>query len=67
MIVKVQVSITTTHTKRQVLVYNKARSIHQQFDADPPFYTFPLKSYWKAHVNKRSELVLDTMVSDKDW
>jgi hypothetical protein len=67
MIVKVQVSITTTHAKRQVLVYDKARSLHQQFDADPPFDTFPLKSYWKAHINKRSELVLDMMVSGRDW
>lgn len=67
MIVKVQISITTTHATRQVLVYDKSRSLHQQFDAVPPFDKFPLKSYWKAHVNKRDELVLDTMVSDKEW
>lgn len=68
MIVKVQNSITTTHGIRQILVYNKNRSIMQQFDADnDTLANLPLKSYWYAHVNKAGALVLDNEAPEQEW
>ena len=70
MIVKVQISLVTTKEKRQVLVYNKDRSITYEADATDDVIAlvgdFP-KAYFKAHLDEAGKIVLDGRVKDQNW
>lgn len=70
MIVKVQISIATTHPNRRVLIYNKDRSI--TYEADVTDEVLALveglpKTYFKAHLDRYKKLVLDERTKDQDW
>jgi hypothetical protein len=66
-IVKVQNSITTTGEKRQILIYNKDRSVINQSSVDAITKNFPLKSFWYAHIDERQYLVLDKPAPWQEW
>lgn len=67
MIVKVQNSITTTHQTQQILVYDEARTVFQQFPAEGELADMPLKSFWYAHIDKKKQLVLDRPAPEQEW
>lgn len=64
MIVKVQISLSTSETERQILVYNKSRTIMQQFaesEAEDVVKAMgkDLKGFFDAKLNKDGYLVLN--------
>jgi hypothetical protein len=69
-VVKVQQSIVTSETKRQVLVYNQDRSIMWQGDITPDLRKVlgdDLKSYWYATVMKDGNLRLERRTGWRTW
>lgn len=73
MIVKVQRSISTTHSNEQVLVYDKDGRF--EWTGDMPLdvadmferHGYPLKMYCRAHFNRKREIVIDRKVKDREW
>lgn len=68
-LVKVQVSLYTTESKPQILIYNEDHSIFFQGDMykglekrikEP-------KKFWWAHVSKKNMIVLDKPAPWQDW
>ena len=70
MIVKVQLSLMTTATKRRVFVYNRDQSIMFEGELTPEVECRvgdEPKSFWHAHLNKKKQIVLDKKAKWQDW
>jgi hypothetical protein len=69
-IIKLQVSIYTTESKSQVLIYNKDRSIFYQEDITPEIEDLmdgDKKAYFEAHIDETNKLVLDKQIDEQNW
>jgi hypothetical protein len=70
MIVKVQLSLNTSEATRQVLIYNKSRSILFEGLADSEVINAmngEPKRFFQAHLDFNERVVLDDVVDDRDW
>lgn len=69
MIVKVQLSSSTTEPRRQVLIYNKDRTILWTGDATEELcrkMQKALKAFFHAHMNEET-IVLDRLAPFQSW
>lgn len=70
MIVKVQRSIVTSHPTQMCLVYNKDRSLEQEFELTPEMeeiFGDRLKYYCEASEDDDGALLLIGEVDAPDW
>ena len=73
-IIKIQISITTTASMRQALVYNEDRTVMEQFDAPKDLIRRvgnrmlhgPKRFFW-AHIDERKILIIDENAPDQSW
>lgn len=69
MIVKVQLSLSTTAARRQALVYDRSRRHCWQGDAPRGLARLVRgepKTFWRARL-VGAEIVLDERVGNRDW
>lgn len=70
MIVKVQLSLATTKGKRQVLVYNKKRTIEYEDDASPELINLlgdQPKAFFHAYVDEDNVIRIQKPAEWQDW
>lgn len=69
LIVKVQLSISTSHNKRQCLIYNEDRSLLQEFEAPPALLKImggADKKYFNASLTL-GELSINEPTQEQNW
>lgn len=70
MIVKVQVSLATSHRQKRVLIYNEDRSVQWEGALTEEIAMITLgrpKSYFEAILHKDGKLEFMEKVEDQDW
>jgi hypothetical protein len=70
MIVKVQVSLATTHEKRQVLVYNEDKSVYYEDDASREILQRMdgrVKVYFNARMVGTDIEIQGEVKEEQDW
>lgn len=70
MIVKVQVSLFTSHTTQRVLTYNEDRSVLLETDINPSIKAKMKgrpKAYFHAHACANKKLSLDAEAESQEW
>jgi len=69
-IVKVQISLSTSESTPQALIYDEKRSIYQQFEAFSKLQRkvgAQMKRFFWAHIGKNKMLHLDSYAPEQEW